>query len=278
MKSPEAPHWRLAEQAELDSMLKHEVFTQMVLPPGKKAIDTRWVYALKYKDGTIYKYKARLVAEGYEQIYCVDFEETFALVARLTSLRIVLAIAAKLQFDVQQMDVETAFLNATLVEEVYIKIPDGVTVAHGCNCIRLNKALYGLKQSPREWYDNINTFLQSLKFKRLQSEHCLYIYSHDDEICLISLYVDDLIIAGTDASITNIYEDNKACLDYSKNSTSHQRTKHISVRYHFIRDLIQERTTQLIAIPSADNVADIFTKPLDKRVFQYLRGKFMHNL
>ena len=522
MKSPEAAHWRLAEQAELDSMTKHDVFTQMVLPAGKKAIDTRWVYALKYKDGVIYKYKARLVAKGYEQIYGVDFEETFAPVARLTSLRIVLAISAKLQLDVQQMDVETAFLNAPLAEEVYIRIPDGVTVATGCNCIRLNKALYGLKQSPREWYDNINSFLQSLNFKRLQSEHCLYIYTQQDEICLISLYVDDLIIAGTDTRVTTrvkeclkrrysmkdlgnvdeilgcrvhvnhtlgivtmdqtkytsnilskflepteqtwldtpadssiiltqdlgplteeetismrtvpyrevigcllwlslgtrpdityavsqvakfsanpgqvhwkavkrilrylhgtrnmglifrnlsptsqhifphsitslipvgfvdadyardistrrsctgfvfflaeapiswqtrqqpsvalstmesefmaacaaaqeslwllqllkefgtlftvpitIYEDNKACLDYSKNPTSHQRTKHISVRYHFIRDLITAKTIQLLAIPSADNIADIFTKPLDKRVFQHLRGKFMHVL
>ena len=127
MKSPEAHHWKLAEQAELESMTKHQVFTHMVLPRGKKTIDTKWVYALKYKDGVIYKYKARLVAKGYEQLYGVDFEETFAPVARLTSLRIVLAIAAKLRFDIQQMDVETAFLNATLEEEVYIKVPEGVT-------------------------------------------------------------------------------------------------------------------------------------------------------
>ena len=522
MKSRDASHWQVAEQAELDSMTKHQVFTPMVLPPGKKTIDTKWVYALKYKDGVIYKYKARLVAKGYEQIYGIDFEETFAPVARLTSLRIVLAISAKLRFDIQQMDVETAFLNAKLEEEVYISIPEGVTVATHCNCIKLNKALYGLKQSPREWYDNINGFLQSLGFKRLQSEHCLYIYSRNEEICLISLYVDDLIIAGTDKGVTcrikeclnrrysmkdlgnvdeilgcrvhvdhdlgivsmnqkkytsgilgkyleatettwldtpadstivltqdmgptteeektfmgtmpyrevigsllwlslgtrpdityavsqvakfsanpgrdhwkavrrilrylhgtrdlgiifralplsqvdpfpcdithmiptgyvdadyardtvtrrsctgfvffladapiswqtrqqpsvalstmesefmaacaaaqesvwliqllkefgcqfsvpvDIYEDNKACLDYSKNSTNHQRTKHISVRYHFIRDLIQDRTIQLLPIPSAENIADIFTKPLDKRVFQYLRAKFMHVL
>ena len=76
----------------------------------------------------------------------------------------------------------------------------------------------------------------------------------------------------------NIYEDNKACIDYSKNSTSHQRTKHISVRYHFIRDLIMEGALQLIPISTADNIADILTKPLDKKVFQYLRAKFMHVL
>ena len=202
MKLSKVSHWRQAEQAELDSMTKHQVFTHMVLPRGKKTIDTKWVYALKYKNGVIYKYKARLVAKGYEQLYGVDFEETFAPVARLTSLRIVLAIAAKLRFDIQQMDVETAFLNATLEEEVYIRVPEGVTRVEGCNCIRLNKALYGLKQSPREWYENINGYLQSLGFKRLQSEHCLYIYTRSNEICLILLYVDDLLIAGTNKAVT----------------------------------------------------------------------------
>ena len=175
MKSPEAAQWTIAEQQELDSMTKHEVFTPMYLPPGKKKIETRWVYVIKYKNGAISKFKARLVAKGYEQIYGIDYEETFAPVAKLTSLRIVLAIAAKLHLDIQQMDVETAFLNATLEEEVYISVPDGVTVPEGCNCLRLNRALYGLKQSPREWYNNINGFLQSLAFKRLQSEHCLYL-------------------------------------------------------------------------------------------------------
>ena len=203
MKSPEAAQWQLAEQTELDSMTTHRVFTPMRLPPGKTPIKTKWVYVIKYKNGQILKYKARLVAKGYEQIYGIDFEETFAPVARLTSLRILLAISAKLHLDVQQMDVETAFLNAQLEEEVYISIPEGVTVPEGCHCLRLNKALYGLKQSPREWYRNINAFLQSLAFKRLQSEHCLYMYSKDNEICLISLYVDDLIIAGTNKLVTD---------------------------------------------------------------------------
>ena len=104
----------------------------------------------------MHKYKALLVAKGYEQIYGVDFEETFAPVTRLTTLRIDLATSAKLRFDVQQMDVETAFLNAPLEVEVHITIPEGVTVAQGCHCRRLNKALYGLKVSPRDCYDNTN--------------------------------------------------------------------------------------------------------------------------
>ena len=101
------------------------------------------------------------------------------------------------------MDVETAFLNARLEEEMC------VTVAQGCTCIKLNKAFYGLKQSAREWYDNINTFLQSLSFKMLQSEHCLYIYSKNNKICLIFLYVADLIIAGTGVRVTNRMKESK---------------------------------------------------------------------
>ena len=116
------------------------------LPSGKKTVVyTKWVYALKYKDGAIYT--ARLVAKGYEQMYGVDFEETFAPVARLTSLRIVLAITANLRFDIQQMDVETEFLNTNVEEEEYIRVPKGVTRVQECNCICLNKALYGFKQS-----------------------------------------------------------------------------------------------------------------------------------
>ena len=133
----------------------------------------------------------------------MDFDETYAPVAKMTSLRIVLAIAAKLHFDIQQMDVETAFLNAKLKEEVYVEVPEGLTVAKGCNCLRLNRALYGLKQSPREWYEDINGFPQSMSFRRLQTENCLYFYSKDGEVCIISLYVDDLIIAGSTKAVNN---------------------------------------------------------------------------
>ena len=137
-------------------------------------------------------------------MYGVDFEETFAPVARLISLRIVLAITAKLRFDIQQMDVETEFLNTNLEEEEYIRVPKGVTRVQECNCICLNKALYGFKQSSLQWYENINGYLQSLGFKRLQSEHCLYIYTRSNEICLILLYVDNLLIADTNKAVTTM--------------------------------------------------------------------------
>ena len=134
-----------------------KVFTQMVLPPGKQPIETKWVYTLKYKNGTLTKYKARLVAKGYEQTQGVDYEETYAPVAKLTSLRLVLAISAIMHLDVQQMDVDTAFLNAHLQEEVYISIPEGVQAAPGCNCIKLNRAASTTRMVPEhQWLPSIH--------------------------------------------------------------------------------------------------------------------------
>ena len=115
----------------------------------------------------------------------------------------------------------------------------------------------------------------SVALSTMESEFMAACAAAQESVWLIQLLKE----FGCQFSVpVDIYEDNKACLDYSKNSTNHQRTKHISVRYHFIRDLIQDRTIQLLPIPSAENIADIFTKPLDKRVFQYLRAKFMHVL
>jgi len=115
----------------------------------------------------------------------------------MASLRLVLALAALYRFEVHQMDVETAFLNADLEEEVYIKPPEGITIPTGCDCIRIKKALYGLKQAPRAWNKDINAKLHGMGFTKLQSEPCLYLYLKKLDICIISLYVDDLVIAAS---------------------------------------------------------------------------------
>jgi len=143
------------------------------------------------------------VACGYAQIFGVDFDETYSPVIRLTSLRLLFAIAAQLGLIIHQMDVDTAFLHADIQEEIYIKPPEGMLLPEGMNCFRLKKALYGLKQSPREWYNNMNAFLLSIHFKRLYGEACLYYREDDDDhtICIISLYVDDILIAGNTLAI-----------------------------------------------------------------------------
>ena len=201
MRSVHKAQWIAAEQSEIASLQSKGVFEPTVLPDGKSIIDTKWVYALKYKNGEIARFKARLVAKGFEQIAGIDFDQTFSPVARMASLRLVLALAALYRLEVHQMDVETAFLNADLEEEVYIRIPEGLEVPQGVNCLRLRKALYGLKQAPRAWNKDINTKLHSMGFTQLLSEPCLYVYFRDTDICIISLYVDDLVIAASSLSV-----------------------------------------------------------------------------
>ena len=203
LRSTHKEKWLEAEASELASLASKGVFLPTVLPQGKSVIDTRWVFALKYKNGEIARFKARLVAKGFEQIAGIDFDQTFSPVARMASLRLVLALSAIYRFEVHQMDVDTAFLNADLEEEVYIRAPEGYTMPTGCNCIRLKKALYGLKQAPRAWNKNINDTLHRLHFRQLQSEPCLYLHYQDNDICIISLYVDDLVIAASSIGVIN---------------------------------------------------------------------------
>ena len=129
--------------------------------------------------------------------------------------------------------------------------------------------IYFLADAPISWQTRQQP---SVALSTMESEFMAACAAAQESVWLIQL-LKELSCEFTEPVV--LYEDNKACLDYSKNSTNHQRTKHISVRYHFIRDLITERVLQLKQIPSEENIADILTKPLDKRVFQFLRSKFM---
>ena len=121
----------------------------MTLPPGKSVVGCKWIYKIKTRsDGSIECYKARLVAKGFTQEYGIDYEETFASVARISSVRTLLAVAAARKWDLFQMDVKNAFLNGNLTEEVYMQPPPGLSVESNKVC-HLRRALYGLKQAPR---------------------------------------------------------------------------------------------------------------------------------
>jgi len=120
-------HWRGAIADELKALIKNQTWKLMKLPPGKKTVGCKWVFTKKYNpDGSTNKYKARLVAKGYSQTYGIDYQETFAPVAKLNTIRILLSLAANLDWPLHQLDVKNAFLNGDLDEEVYMDIPEGL--------------------------------------------------------------------------------------------------------------------------------------------------------
>ena len=138
-------------QEEYSSIMKNDVWEVVPSPEGKFVVTSKWLYQVKHAtDGSIEKFKARFVARGFSQVGGVDYEETFAPLARYTSIRSIISIAAEMGWKIHQMDVKTAFLNGFIQEEVYIEQPQGFKV-HGkeSHVCRLKKALYGLKQAPR---------------------------------------------------------------------------------------------------------------------------------
>ena len=159
MKSPEAEKWRDAEKAEYDSLLENKTWVLVPRPKDRHVVSNRWVYDIKH-DG---RYKARLVAKGFTQVWGEDYHETFSPVARFESIRYLLAHAALEDWDIESMDVKTAFLNGDLDEEIYMEQPEGWIVPgkedHVC---LLKKAIYGLKQASRQWNVKIHQSLISL--------------------------------------------------------------------------------------------------------------------
>uniref|UniRef100_A0A2N9HY75 Reverse transcriptase Ty1/copia-type domain-containing protein n=1 Tax=Fagus sylvatica TaxID=28930 RepID=A0A2N9HY75_FAGSY len=163
------PLWQQAMADELDALHKTHTWDMTTLPPSKSAVGCKWVYKIKTRaDGSVERYKARLVARGFTQEYGIDYEETFAPVARLTSVRSLLAVAAVRHWPLFQMDVKNAFLNGDLLEEVYMQPPPGYPDSQNQVC-RLRRALYGLKQAPRAWFAKFSSVVMTLQaFRDLQ--------------------------------------------------------------------------------------------------------------
>ncbi|GKV37173.1 hypothetical protein SLEP1_g45232 [Rubroshorea leprosula] len=170
----------------------------------QQPIGVKWVFRTKLNpDGSIHKHKARLVVKGYAQQPGVDYGETYALVARHDTVRLLIALAANLGWKLFHMDVKSAFLNGVLPEEIYVEQPPGFEITGKEDCVyKLNKALYGLKQAPRAWYCRIDHYLMSQGFRRSTKEATLYVKGNSSESQLIlSLYVDDLLLTGNDLKL-----------------------------------------------------------------------------
>ncbi|GJX87842.1 retrovirus-related pol polyprotein from transposon TNT 1-94 [Tanacetum coccineum] len=161
--------------------------------------DENWVYRNKLDENDIVtRNKARLVAQGYNQQERIDYDETYAPVARLESIRILLAYACALDFKLYQMDVKSAFLNGFINEEVYVAQPPGfIDFAKPNYVYRLKKALYGLKQAPKAWYDRLKAFLIKHDYSMGMVDNTLFTKKKDSNLIIVQIYVDDIIFGST---------------------------------------------------------------------------------
>jgi hypothetical protein len=184
---------------ELSIIQKNNTWTLVDRPEGRKVIRVKWIYRMKLNvDNSINKHKARLVVKGYAQIFGVDYSDTFTLVARLDTIRLLLAISAQKGWKVFQLDVKSAFLNGVLQEKIYVEQPDGFVIQGAKDKVYLlQKALYGLKQAPRAWYSRIDEHLLNLGFVKSLSEAILYVKLKDNDVLIVSLYVDDILVTGS---------------------------------------------------------------------------------
>ncbi|GJZ87017.1 putative RNA-directed DNA polymerase [Tanacetum coccineum] len=190
-------HWLEAMQREIKALEKNRTWTLEDLPKGKQAIDSKWVYKIKFKpNDEVERYKACLVAKGFTQKEGVDYHDTFAQVAKLVTVRTLLVVAVKRDWIIHQLDVNNAFLHGDLDEDVYMKIPQGFSKYGETRVCRLRKSLYGLKQASRNWYHKFTTFLFGLSFRHSKADHSLFIYQTASIIVVVLIYVDDIIITG----------------------------------------------------------------------------------
>ncbi|KAG8489617.1 hypothetical protein CXB51_017591 [Gossypium anomalum] len=195
--------WKQAVQAEFDALVDNSTWCLVLLPPGRKVIGCKWLFKVKKNpNGTIARRKARLVAKGCSQAPGCDFKETFSPVVKPATIRVILSVAVTKGWKLRQVDVNNAFLNGDLTDEVFMQQPPGY-VQSGQNgerlVCRLNKALYGLRQAPRAWFDKLKGFLTSAGFVLSKSDASLFMRITTTSTLYILVYVDDIIITGNES-------------------------------------------------------------------------------
>eukprot|EP00253_Pinus_taeda_P002861 PITA_02861 len=198
-EAKEYEEWRDATNEEYNSIMKNDRWKFTEFPKNKVPIGCNSLYKSKFNvDGIIDKHKSRLIAKGYSQNEGIDYEDTFAPVAKLNTIRIMITLATKYNWKMHQLNVEYVFLKCELKEESYLVQPEGFVKQGEEHLVcKLKKDLYGLKQAPRSWYVKIDSFFYEKGFMRNKNDPNLYIKEDEGKnVALISVYVDDLIITG----------------------------------------------------------------------------------
>ncbi|CAN1253863.1 Retrovirus-related Pol polyprotein from transposon TNT 1-94 [Linum perenne] len=193
------PEWEEAMAVELQALHDNSTWDLVLRPSHAPVIGSKWVYTAKFHpDGSLDRYKARLVAQGFRQEFGIDYEETFAPVAKMSTVRILIALAAQQSWPLFQLDVKNAFLHGTLKETVYMECPPGYNKNSQDVVCLLRRSLYGLKQAPRAWFETFQKTILSSGFIQSRSDPSLFTKTTTRGIAILLLYVDDMILTGTD--------------------------------------------------------------------------------
>lgn len=196
------PHWKAAMDDEIRALYTNDTWELTERPSNTNVIRSKWIYKTKLKeDGTIERFKARLVAQGYTQVEGIDFNETFSPVIKHTTIRLILALAVSKNWTLRQLDVQNALLHGDLKEEVYMSQPPGYIDRNFHNHVcKLKKSIYRLKQAPQAWFDHLSHYLVSPCFVCCIYDPSLFILKQDSNIAFMSVYVDDIILTDTNPS------------------------------------------------------------------------------
>uniref|UniRef100_M1C2H1 Reverse transcriptase Ty1/copia-type domain-containing protein n=1 Tax=Solanum tuberosum TaxID=4113 RepID=M1C2H1_SOLTU len=196
--------WQAAMTQEFEALHTNHTWDLVHLPAGKKEIGCRWIYKIEHKaDGSIERFKARLVVKRYTQQAGVDYTETFSPVVIMTTVRTLISVAVKRGWKLYQLDVNNAFLHGYLNEEVYMDAPQGLDTNSSHLVCKLRKYLYGLKQASRQWYDKLTQALESRGFAHSVEDYSLFYKKSDGSSIFLAVYVDDIVVTGTDLNEIN---------------------------------------------------------------------------
>lgn len=192
-------NWCAAMHTEHEALLRNKTWHLVPPIPGRSVIDCKWVYKVKqHPDGSIERYKVRLVAKGFKQRYGLDYEDTFSPVVKVATIRLILSLAVTKQWSIRRLDVQNAFLHGVLEEEVYMKQPHGFVDPSFPNYVcKLDKSLYGLKQASRAWFSRLSVRLLALGFHAFKADTSLFYFRHGGTTIYFLVYVDDIIVVSS---------------------------------------------------------------------------------